>query len=103
VLTIVMYHDVRDLARSRFPRVKGLDLARLRGQVDYLLRHHTVVTMEQAIAAAHGGEPLPADAALLTFDDGYADHFQSVFPVLDDHGIQGSFSPPPRPPCWRGG
>jgi peptidoglycan/xylan/chitin deacetylase (PgdA/CDA1 family) len=94
VLTIVMYHYVRDLARSRFPRVKGLDLARFRGQVDYLLRHHTVVTMGQAIAAAHGGDPLPDDAALLTFDDGYADHYQSVFPVLDDHGIQGSFFPP---------
>jgi len=31
---------------------------------------------------------------LLTFDDGYKDHFEFVFPILDELGIQGSFFPP---------
>ena len=33
---------------------------------------------------------------LLTFDDGYIDHFTNVFPVLDEKDFQGSFFPPAR-------
>ncbi|MEA4804374.1 polysaccharide deacetylase family protein [Acetobacterium wieringae] len=34
---------------------------------------------------------LPENAALLTFDDGYVDHYTNVFPILKNRGIQGSF------------
>ena len=34
---------------------------------------------------------LPENAMLLTFDDGYADHYDYAFPILEDMGIQGSF------------
>ena len=98
-LTIVMYHYVRELRRSRFPEIKGLDRALFVEQLGYLRRHHEIVRMEALIAALRhhregGGWELPANAALLTFDDGYADHFQQVFPLLDELGVQGSFFPP---------
>lgn len=97
-VTIVMYHYVRDLARSRFPRIKGLALEDFRGQLDFLQRHYQVVTMEAVLdALANGGRGLPPRAALLTFDDGYAEHFAHVFPLLDDRGLQGSFFPPAQP------
>jgi hypothetical protein len=38
-LTIVMYHFVRDLARSRYPAIKALTVDAFRGQLDYLARH----------------------------------------------------------------
>ncbi|WP_294597282.1 polysaccharide deacetylase family protein [uncultured Rikenella sp.] len=51
--------------------------------------------MEQVIAAGRpGGEPLPPKAVLLTFDDGYTDHFTTVFPILKNRNIQGSFFAP---------
>ena len=53
--------------------------------------------MEDVIAAVESAEPLPLDAALLTFDDGYAEHFDTVFPILHDRGLQGSFFPPVAP------
>ena len=31
---------------------------------------------------------------IITFDDGYKDHFQYVYPLLKERGIQGSFFPP---------
>jgi len=36
------------------------------------------------------------NSLLLTFDDGYKDHFEYVFPILDELGIQGSFFPPAK-------
>ncbi|MDO8607358.1 MAG: polysaccharide deacetylase family protein [Phaeospirillum sp.] len=93
-LTIVMYHYVRDLARSRYPLIKGRDIAEFRGQLDHIARHHHVVTTEAVVEAVKGGEPLPANAAWLTFDDGYLEHFTQVFPLLHERGWQGAFFPP---------
>lgn len=93
-LTIVMYHYIRDLTRTRYPAIKGRDLASFRNQLDYIARHHTVVTAEQVVAALKGGAPLPENAAWLTFDDGYSDHYAAAFPLLHERGWQGSFFPP---------
>ena len=93
-LTIVMYHYVRDLAR--YPGIKGRDTASFQRQLDYIESHHTVVTAEEVIAAAKGGPALPDNALWLTFDDGYADHYNNVFPLLQERDWQGSFFPPAR-------
>jgi len=95
-LTIVMYHFVRDLAHSRYPRIKGLDEREFEGQIEYIGRHYDVVRMEDVIGALDGRVELPAKPYLLTFDDGYADHYRTVFPLLDRFGMQGSFFPPAR-------
>jgi len=39
---------------------------------------------------------MPPNPVLLTFDDGYIDHYTNVFPLLDEYGIQGAFFPPVR-------
>jgi peptidoglycan/xylan/chitin deacetylase (PgdA/CDA1 family) len=97
LLTIVMYHYVRDLPRSRFPRIKGLTIERFEGQLDHLQKHYTVCSLAQVRVAAQGGAALPHNACLLTFDDGFADHYATVFPRLDERGLVGSFFPPARP------
>jgi peptidoglycan/xylan/chitin deacetylase (PgdA/CDA1 family) len=95
-LTIVMYHYVRDLARTRYPAIKARDLASFRRQLEYIGHHHTVVTAEQVMLALAHGDKLPDNAAWLTFDDGYRDHYEAVFPLLYERGWQGSFFPPAR-------
>jgi peptidoglycan/xylan/chitin deacetylase (PgdA/CDA1 family) len=87
-----MYHYVRDLKCSRYPRIKGLDSALFREQLNWLNSNFTIIRMEDLLMARDGGK-LPNNAALLTFDDGYADHYTTVFPLLDEMGIQGSFFP----------
>ncbi|UXU74439.1 MULTISPECIES: polysaccharide deacetylase family protein [unclassified Paracoccus (in: a-proteobacteria)] len=96
-LTIVMYHYVRDFARSRYPGIRGLDLAGFRRQLDFLQRNHNIVTMPEVLAALRGDQPLPPDAALLTFDDGYAEHYQLVFPELHKRRLSGCFYAPVAP------
>ncbi len=95
-LTTVMYHYVRDLKNSRYPEIKGLDVGAFRYQLAHLKKHYTVLTIEEVIGALETGSNLPPDAALLTFDDAYLDHYRYVFPLLDEHGLQGSFYPSAR-------
>lgn len=95
-LKVVMYHYVRDLKNSRYPGIKGLSLEKFKGQIEYLHTHYHIVRVEDVIASYDGGRQLPEDAMLLTFDDGYVDHFTNVFPILDRYGIQGSFYIPAK-------
>jgi peptidoglycan/xylan/chitin deacetylase (PgdA/CDA1 family) len=37
------------------------------------------------------GAPLPAKPVILTFDDGYREHYDFVFPRLRDYGMTGTF------------
>jgi peptidoglycan/xylan/chitin deacetylase (PgdA/CDA1 family) len=66
------------------------------GQLDYIQAHYHVVSMQEVINAVHTGQPLPPASALLTFDDGYLDHYQHVFPALARRGLCGAFFPPAR-------
>ena len=94
-LSIVMYHYVRDLEHSRYPGIKGLPLDLFVEQLDYLQRHYVVTRPEDVIAAAKSnGDSLPRNAIVLTFDDGYRDHYDNVFPVLFERGLSAMFFPP---------
>jgi len=93
-LTIVMYHYVRPLADSRFPAIRGLDVALFDQQLDYLDRHYRLVSMDQVLDALDGLAELPPRAALLTFDDGYSDHVHYVLPRLVRRGWSGAFFAP---------
>ena len=88
---VIMYHYVRDLEHSRYSRIKGLDIARFRKQIEYLKQNFTVITMEELNCACNNQYKLPQQAVLLTFDDGYLDHYTSVFPILKAENLQGSF------------
>lgn len=90
-LYISMYHYTRDLKHSRYPGIKGLDLELFKLQLDFFEKNFNVVRMEQVIEAVNGGRELPENALLLTFDDGYIDNFTVAFPMLMEHGMQGSF------------
>ncbi|MGH9246591.1 MAG: polysaccharide deacetylase family protein [Acidimicrobiales bacterium] len=101
-VAIVMYHYVRDVARTRFPRTKALSVDEFRGQLGHLTRHYCVVSIEELVAAARDGtRALPPNAALLTFDDGYLDHYATVLPLVLDAGVPAAFFPPALPVLER--
>ncbi len=94
MLTIVMYHYVRNLKDSRYPEIKGLELNDFKKQIDFLLEHYNIISTQTLIESIKSDTDLPERAALLTFDDGYIDHYTNVFPILMDKGISGFFSMP---------
>ncbi|MDJ0848101.1 MAG: polysaccharide deacetylase family protein [Myxococcota bacterium] len=93
---IVMYHYVRELPRTSHPRIKGLLLSEFRHQIEYFRKYHEFVTVADCIAAVRQEQDLPPKAVLLTFDDGFLEHYTNVFPILDQLGVQGCFFPPAR-------
>jgi peptidoglycan/xylan/chitin deacetylase (PgdA/CDA1 family) len=95
-ITIVMYHYVRDLRNSRYPEIKGLDVSLFKEQISYFKKNYNIITMEALIEAINKKTTLPHKSLLLTFDDGYIDHYTCVFPVLVENGIQGSFFIPAK-------
>jgi peptidoglycan/xylan/chitin deacetylase (PgdA/CDA1 family) len=98
MLTIVMYHYVRDAIHTQYPRIKARSIAEFQSQLRYARRHHAVVTMEEVLHAIRCPDAaLPERPILLTFDDGYVDHYETVFPLLAQEGLQGSFFPPAKP------
>ena len=97
-LTTVMYHYVREIKNSRYPGIKGLEFDGFKRQLDYLGSQYEFISAEQLIAYITGeSEDFPEKACLLTFDDGYRDHFDFVFPELMKRKISGCFFPPARP------
>lgn len=93
---IIMYHYVRDLNNSRYPDIKGLDYKLFKQQIQYLKANFHIIKMEDAIAAYKEKRYLPEKSALLTFDDGYIDHYLNVFPILKEENMQGSFFIPAK-------
>ena len=90
-LTVVMYHYVRPIRGTRHHRIRGLELMDFEAQLDYIERHYKVVSMETVLDAASGRASLPPGALLLTFDDGYRDHHEHVFPALMRRKLSGAF------------
>ena len=74
-VNIMMYHYVRDLKASRYPEIKGLDYKSFQEQTLWLKKHFEIIKIEDLIAAYDEQTSLPENAALLTFDDGYIDHY----------------------------
>jgi peptidoglycan/xylan/chitin deacetylase (PgdA/CDA1 family) len=92
-LTAVMYHHVRPIAFSRDPKNKGLEIESFRRQLDYIESLYCILSPQDFLSCVEG-KPLPEKAILLTFDDGYLDHFTWVFPELHRRGLGGLFFPP---------
>lgn len=93
-LTTVMYHYVRPMAGSAFPRLAALDLDAFLGQLDHLQTRYEVISPQTFLQAVQDGAALRPRACLLTFDDGYADHYRHVVPHLLERGMAGMFFAP---------
>jgi peptidoglycan/xylan/chitin deacetylase (PgdA/CDA1 family) len=82
------------LESSDFSAIKGLSLARFRRQLDYIQSNYIPITVEDLLEAlVSPANTLPQNPILLTFDDGYSDHFTNVLPLLEAKGIRGCFFP----------
>lgn len=57
----------------------------------WLAKHCNVISLEVFRDAMAGGEPLPPNAVMLTFDDGYADNHAVALPMLKRHALPATF------------
>ena len=89
-LTVLMFHRV--LARDD-PRAAHadpyytLDVEVFARTLAFVRRHYRPVSIDEVLAAHAGESRLPARAALLTFDDGWADNARYAAPLLRQAGV----------------
>jgi peptidoglycan/xylan/chitin deacetylase (PgdA/CDA1 family) len=80
-LTVFVFHEVSDNP-SEFTKRFGLALGvnQFKSHAEWINKNFNVINPELLI----GNHPLPSNAALITFDDGFAGAFNNAFPILDD-------------------
>jgi peptidoglycan/xylan/chitin deacetylase (PgdA/CDA1 family) len=93
-LPILMYHYVSPLPADADAVRVGLTLdpVQFRQHIEYLSQagYNTVSLYEMDEALMNGAE-LPPNPVILSFDDGYAEHYNYVFPLLRNFGMTGTF------------
>ena len=96
-LKIIMYHYIKDGSEDLLPGLKYLNISEFVRHLDFLSATHTFVSSDEVKAFFRDGNSLPDNPVLLTFDDGYHDHYEHVFPLLKERGIRGVFFPATSP------
>ena len=51
---IVMYHYVRNSAGSEYPGIKGLEIEKFSGQLDYIVKNHKIIGLEDYVKFLNG-------------------------------------------------
>ncbi len=87
-LSIFIYHRVLEHADPLFP--DEVDRKRFDQSMRWISEWFKVLPLAEAVARLKRGE-LPARAAAITFDDGYADNYLHALPILQRHGLPATF------------
>ncbi len=88
----IFYHTVSD---QELPHIKHL--YRVRGtalfekDLDYLLKHFTPIGLTELIEAVYYKKKLPQNTFFLSFDDGLAECYHIIAPILKKKGIPATF------------
>jgi peptidoglycan/xylan/chitin deacetylase (PgdA/CDA1 family) len=91
-VTVLTYHRVGDPVRNG-DLDRGVVDARpdqFDAQLGFIRECCSVIDLDQ-LRAFVGGEPLPPNPVLITFDDGYRDNYDVALPLLKKHGIRAVF------------
>ena len=60
-------------------------------QIAFLARRYRCISMDELLEALLSGQPLPRNAAVVTFDDGYRDNYDVAYPILRRYRVPAIF------------
>lgn len=84
---ILEYHAIT-ATPDTLSEIYSVPPAEFSAQLDYLQENgYTTITLNDYIRARRYGKPLPEKPIVLTFDDGYADNYTEMLPILEAHGM----------------
>ena len=90
------FPQINGLARiARVPIVTYLDITATEFEADLQqiqAKGVTPISLDQLTRHLSTGIPLPSKPIVLTFDGGYLEHYQSVYPLLKEFGYPGVFA-----------
>ena len=88
LLSVLVFHRVLPRPDPLFPT--AMHARRFDAVCGWLARWFNVLALDEAVARLKAGT-LPARAASISFDDGYADNHQVALPILQRHGLSATF------------
>lgn len=91
--TIVMYHYVRNMHETEYPTIKGLLIDKFKGQINYLNKNYSIIDIHDYVDFLDNNKDIPKNSAILSFDDGFKDHYTAVFPILKEMRLPACFYP----------
>ena len=85
-----MYHYVRKVKNSLYPKLKAFEISDFKKQIKFLNGNYNILKSEQILQILKDKKMPNKPSVLLTFDDGYADHYE-VSEFLSKHHLEGFF------------
>ena len=92
-ISIINYHFVREKPSINKIKLNALTKKLFINQLDFISEKYNFISAKDCISTIYNKKDLPPNPVLLTFDDGYIDHYKTVFPLLVDRSITGCFFP----------
>ena len=89
-LIIITYHYIKNFKKEKYKNLNGLDVLEFRKQIDYIEKNFEVISFEQL---ENKNFKTNKNKIILTFDDGYYDHYSIVFKELKKIKMTGYFFP----------
>lgn len=89
-LLVLTYHRVSPEAESNLLNTI-ITLKTFIKQIDILSGKYPVVKLSEAINQCQSGQAWSKTQVVLTFDDGYRDNYEIVFPILKQKGLPATF------------
>lgn len=88
-IPILMYHYIEDVSSSTRMAALYLSPAIFEEQLQAIkLNHYNPIFASEAAKSLRDKKPLPARSLALTFDDGYEDFYDNVYPLLKKYDIK---------------
>jgi peptidoglycan/xylan/chitin deacetylase (PgdA/CDA1 family) len=94
VCPILIYHAVREYrpGDNFTARQYIITPETLEQELQFLKDgHKTTVSFDQLADALEKGTPLPPDAVIISFDDGWESQYRTAFPLLKKYGFRATF------------
>jgi peptidoglycan/xylan/chitin deacetylase (PgdA/CDA1 family) len=91
---ILRYHSVQSVPADYANTIgEGIihSEAVFKQQMEVVARRFNPVTMDDITSWLEGAAPLPMRAVAITFDDGFADNYETAAPILARYGLRAAF------------
>lgn len=90
---ILMFHSVRQDPGEALDLLGGIahSEAVFRGQMELLAHAFRPISLDELAERMRAGRQLPRRSVIVTFDDGYADNYETTMPILNQIGVPAIF------------
>jgi peptidoglycan/xylan/chitin deacetylase (PgdA/CDA1 family) len=93
-ISVVTYHYIRPKNDKKYYGLHYLEVNKFKNQIKFFQKKYSIISFEDLLEVLtlkkrNHKRPL----LVLTFDDGYIDHYKYVFPILIKKKIKGLFYP----------